>query len=199
MPFRVPHGAEREYLATYGIVAIYVAALPSGPTLVGISRDLHRSLQAIRRRWFDARIIFSAWVKDRTEATLIAREVNRVLPHSDSGLLAASARDAQRRVENVAAHMGITLTDHDTVMVRVRAAVNLVAGMIDAAQANGDLAWFNTAYRAWRIEAKAQGRVMTYGEARARLRRVVVCQLLDSGCHAVTGALIPKIFPPLEH
>jgi hypothetical protein len=32
MVLRLPRAAEREYLATYGIVAVYVAALPSGPS-----------------------------------------------------------------------------------------------------------------------------------------------------------------------
>ena len=49
MALRLPRGAEREYLAIYGIVAIYVAALPSGRALVSFSRDLLHSLLALRR------------------------------------------------------------------------------------------------------------------------------------------------------
>jgi hypothetical protein len=196
---RMPRGAEREYIATYGIVAIYVAALPTGPTLVDTTRDLLRTWLAIRRRWLGVQITSALWVKDRSEAALIAREVNASIPHGTEGLLVATAKVAQRRIENVAAHMNIPLTDHDTVMARVRTAVQFVAESIDEAHAHGELAWFNTAFRAWRLEAKSVGRSMTYAEARARLRRVVTQRVLAGECHEVPAELLPAIFPALQH
>ena len=33
MALQLPRGAEREYIATSGIVAVYVAALPAGPPM----------------------------------------------------------------------------------------------------------------------------------------------------------------------
>jgi hypothetical protein len=66
--------------------------------------------------------------------------------------------------------MGIALTEHDTVLLRARSAVAFIEERIAQAQAAGELSWFNSAYRAWRLEAKQQGRGMSYAEARARLR-----------------------------
>jgi hypothetical protein len=48
---------------------------------------------------------------------LIMRQVYHELAHGD-GLLVADARTAQRRIENVAAHMGIQLTEHETAAAR---------------------------------------------------------------------------------
>src|ERR1700761_1379298 len=119
MALKLPRGAEREYLAIYGIVAVYVAALPAGPsTFVSCSRDLLHSLLTLRRRWPALQITSAYWVKDKTEARLICREVNSGLARGDEGLLVADAKTAQRRIENVAAHMGIALTEHATVLLR---------------------------------------------------------------------------------
>jgi hypothetical protein len=192
MPLKLPRGAEREYLAIYGIVAIYVVALPTGPSLVGISRDLLHSLIAVRRRWAGALIHSAYWVKDRTEARLIVRQVYAELAHCD-GLLVANTKTAQRRIENVAAHMGIAITEHATVLSRARTAVAYIEQQIDQAQAEGELSWFNQAYRAWRLEARKVSRGMSYAEARARLRQNLFRQILVSECQQVPTPL----FPPL--
>ncbi|UGY12504.1 hypothetical protein HAP48_0028205 [Bradyrhizobium septentrionale] len=192
MALMLPRGAVREYLAIYGVVAIYVAALPAG-AFVSCSRDLLHSLLALRRRWLALQITCAYWVKDKTDARLICREVNASLSRGDDGLLVATARTAQRKVENVAAHMGIALTEHDTVLARARTAVAYIEQRIAQAQAAGELAWFNSAYRAWRLEAKQQGRGMSYAEARARLRQNIFRQILTN--EVQTGP--HHIFPPL--
>jgi hypothetical protein len=133
------------------------------------------------------------WVKDKTEARLICREVNSSLGRGDEGLLVATAKTAQRKVENVAAHMGIALTEHDTVLLRARSAVAFIEQRIEQAQAAGELRWFNSAYRAWRLEAKQVGRGMSYAEARARLRQNIFRQILTS--EVQIGSI--QIFPPL--
>jgi hypothetical protein len=193
MPLKLPRGAEREYIAASNIYAIYVAALPSGPSLVGVSRDLLHSLLAIRRRWHCAHIYSAHWLKDKAEARLITREVYDSLAHGSEGLLVANAKTAQRRVENVAAHMGILLTDHDTVLLRARAAVGYIEQRIDEAQANGELSWFNAAFREWRLQAKSQGRTMCYAEARARLRRAMFRQILDAESQQFPSSLFPDL------
>ena len=89
--------------------------------------------------------------------------------------------------------MGIALTEHDTVLLRARSAVAFIEERIAQAQAAGELSWFNSAYRAWRLEAKQQGRGMSYAEARARLRQNLFRQILSSDVQ-----ISPKqIFPPL--
>jgi hypothetical protein len=186
MVLKLPRGPEREFIVIYGIVAIYVATLPSGNSLVGLSRDLLHSVLAIRRRFHGGHISCAYWVKDKTEARLIVRQVN-----ADLAFLQADAKTSQRRIENVAAHMGIALTDNETVLMRARSAVGYVEQQIAQAQAAGELSWFNQAYRAWRLEAKQHGRSMSYAQARARLRRNLFRDILY---HPVTN----ELFPPLQ-
>jgi len=108
-------GAERNFQRisqeyASNIHAVYVAALETGPSLVATSRDLLHSLIAIRRRWMGAIISCAYWMQQKSDARLIVRQVYDELGQSDEGLLVAHAKTAQRKVENVAAHMGITLT-----------------------------------------------------------------------------------------
>jgi hypothetical protein len=194
LALRLPRAAEREYIAAANVVAVYVAALPSGPSYVSTSRDLLHSLIALRRRWSGIRIVSAHWLEGKTEARLIWREVNAGLPRGASGLLVANAKAAQRHVENVAARMNITLTDHADLMVRAQAAVGFIESHIREAEANGGLRWFNQAYREWRLAAKAEGRSMTYAEARARLRRHMFREVYASEYVVVSKS----IFPPLR-
>ena len=191
MAFILPRGAEREYLTAYGVVAVYVAKMPTGNAMAGISRDLLQSLISIRRRHVGAAIVAAYWAKDADDAQLIRDEIER---NSDGVLM--TARALQARIELAAARANVLLIDHDTIMERVRLAVDYVEGKIEQAQAAGELRWFNQAYRAWRLEAKAQGRVMTYAEARARLRRAIYRQILFGEAGEI--AVRPKLFPSLD-
>jgi len=193
MALQLPRGAEREYIATSGIVAVYIAALPAGPAYVGISRDLLHSLRALRRRWPGLQITAAGWVQAKSDARLICREVNSRLGQSQQGLLVANARTAQRKVENVAAHTGIALTDHATVLMRTRSAVAFVEEMIAKAQRDGLLSGFNRDYRQWRLAARSVGRGMSYTEARARLRKKIFRQILTNEGQIDAN----QIFPPL--
>jgi hypothetical protein len=188
---QIPRGAEREYLAILGIAAIYVATLPSGSSFVSVSRDLHQSLIALQRRWNGAEIVFSLWVKDRAAAEAIRREVNAIWPAS------TSAPTLRYAIEATAEQLNVPVTDHRVVMSRVCAVVDMVEAKIERANRNGELAWFNAAFRQWRLEARAHGRVMTYSEARARLRRAVI----ERGLADVTfsDCLLPAVFPHLKN
>jgi hypothetical protein len=193
MVLKLPRAAEREYIATSGIVAIYVAALPSGPTRVAISRDLLHSLLAIRRRWPGTLITSAFWLKEKTEARLIVREVHNSFGHGSEGLLVANAKAAQRRVENVAAHIGIDLTEHAVVLQRARAAVGYIENRMEELQQAGELSWFNAAYREWRLEAKRHGRHLCYAAARARLRQAMFQQILNSESQQFPNRLFPAL------
>jgi hypothetical protein len=165
----IPQGAEREYLIVFGVAAIYIATSPSGEAcIVGVSCDLARTHYAIRRRRSRMDIVAAFWVKDRAIADAIAVEVITGLPHDPEGFLAERAEVACWRIATVAARRHVPLTSHDATMARVRAAVERVQDKIDEAQAAGDLAWFNSAYRSWRLEARQSGHGMSYAEARAR-------------------------------
>ncbi|KYK44669.1 hypothetical protein A1D31_36440 [Bradyrhizobium liaoningense] len=198
MDFEIPHGADREYLIVFGVAAIYIATIPRGePCIVGVSRDLGQTFDGIRDNWPWSEIGCAFWVKDRDTAEAIVAEATEVLPRDPEGRLAVRAEFARRQVEAVAAHWKITLTNHDAAMSRVHAAVRHVQETINHANASGDLAWFNAAYRAWRIEAKKFGRVMSYAEALARLRKAVTKRLITLDVINLDADLLPGIFPEL--
>jgi hypothetical protein len=186
MALEIPHGAEREYLIIFGVAAIYIATVPGRKQcIVGVTRDLGRSLAAMQTKWPHAEIIFAAWVKDRATATAIVAEIDGFV----------SVETARQEIEAVAANRQVLLTSHDVAMVRVRAAVARVKEKISEANATGGLAWFNSAYRAWRLEAQKPGQGMSYGEALVRLRRAVTKRLIEKDILALDSDLLPSIFP----
>jgi hypothetical protein len=105
MAFILPRGAEREYLTAYGVVAVYVAKMPTGNAMAGISRDLLQSLISIRRRHVGAAIVAAYWAKDAGDAQLIRDEIER---NSDGVLM--TARTLQARIELAAARANVLLT-----------------------------------------------------------------------------------------
>lgn len=191
---KLPRKGEREFIAANDIYAVYVGSLRGGGSLVGYSRDLLHSLLTLRRQFPGLFIASAFWVRDKREARLIAAEVNRGLMH-DGGrkLLLADAKATERHVENVAAHMGIVTTEHATVLLRARTAVAYIDEQIDRAQAQGELSWFNRAYREWRLQAKQQGRGMSYAEAKARLRKKVFRQILSNDGQAGPSWAFPAL------
>ena len=191
MTFILPRRAEREYLTVYGVVAVYVVELPTGETMLGTSRDLLQSLQAIRRRHTGAAIVAAYWAKDLVEAQRVCQEAMR-----DSEGVLMNARTVRARIETAGDRMNLSLTDHETIMQRARMAVEYVEGRIAEAQAAGDLRWFNCAFREWRLAAKARGRTMSYAEARARLRRAIYRQILFSEFCGI--ASMAAVFPQLD-
>jgi hypothetical protein len=187
---QIPRGAEREYLTILGVAAIYGVELPIGSGFLGVSRDLNLSLHSLRRRWCGAEIGFCFWVKDRSTAETIRHLANAMM---QSGASVAAMRDA---IGHAAERCGVILTEHDVVMLRVSAVVRMVEAKIDEASQNGELQWFNRAFRQWRLEARSCGRVMTYSEARARLRRAVI----KYGLSELTFSewLLAAVFPGLK-
>jgi hypothetical protein len=185
---QIPRSAEREYLAVLGITAIYGAELPIGPGFLGVSRDLNLSLQSLRRRWCGAEITFGVWVRDRNAAQVLRRQASAILP---AGASTSAMRSA---IDETALRLGVAVTEHEVVMQRVAAVVEQVERKIEEASQNGELQWFNRAFRQWRLQARSYGRAMTYGEARARLRRAMVEQGLSQ---QTFGELLPTIFPKL--
>lgn len=185
MPFILPKSGEREYLTVNGIVAIYVTENEKGEAQVGATRDLHQSLLAVRRRDRYAAIVAAYWLKGEADAALICAAV---LEDTGSKMTAITFTN---RIEVAAERMNISITDHQTIMQRVRSAVEYVDERLVEAQAGGKLRFFNRAYRQWRLEAKAHGRTMSYAEARARLRRSLYRQI-------AAGEPCEIVFPALE-
>lgn len=199
MEFEIPHGAEREYLIIFGVAAVYIGTSPIGePCIVGATRDLNLTLRSMQRKWLQSEIACAYWVKDRDIAEAIAAEVNAVLLHDQQGRLMVRAETAARQIERLARAWRISLTNHDAAMARVKSAVRHVQEVIDAANASGELAWFNTAYKAWRLDAKKLGAGMSYAEARARLRKVVTKRLITLDVIDCNETLRDEIFPLLK-
>ncbi|MCP3471372.1 hypothetical protein NLM33_13630 [Bradyrhizobium sp. CCGUVB1N3] len=199
MEFETPHGAEREYLIIFGVAAVYIGTSPIGePCIVGATRDLNLTQRGMQRKWLRSEISCAYWVKDRDIAEAIVAEVNGVLPHDQEGRLAVRGEVAARQIEAVARGWNIPLTNHDAAMARVKSAVRHVQEVIDAANATGQLAWFNAAYRAWRLDAKKIGSGMSYAEARARLRKAVTKRLITLDVLDCSETLLREIFPALQ-
>ena len=193
---KLPRKAEREYIVTSRIHAIYVAALPTEQTMVATSRDLLHSLLALRKRYSGLHITAAFWVRDRQEARLLAREAYHGFLGDD--LLPLDAVAAQHRIEDAAQRLSVMLTDHEAVLQRAQAAVAFVESQIEQAQASGGLRWFNDAYRLWRLEAKAHGRGMSYAEARARLRRKIF-ERISGNSEQLTAAEVFPVLSNIDH
>ena len=199
MEFEIPHGAEREYLIIFGVAAVYIGTSSIGePCIVGATRDLNLTLRGMQRKWLRWEISCAYWVKDRDIAEAIAAEVSGALPHDQEDRLAVRAETAARQIEAVARDWNILLTNHAAAMARVKSAVRHVQEVIDAANATGQLAWFNAAYRVWRLDAKKIGCGMSYAEARARLRKAVTKRLITLDVLDCGETLLPDVFPLLK-
>ena len=78
---------------------------------------------------------------------------------------------AARAILAAAGRLGVTLTEHTTVMRRAKAAVGELDTCLAAVNAAGMLSFFNREYRVRRLAAHAAGRsFLPYAEAHRRLR-----------------------------
>ncbi|MBO4221989.1 hypothetical protein [Bradyrhizobium neotropicale] len=193
----LPRGALREYLIASHVAAVAVAIVPTGQCRVVATRDPGRTLVALRREFHGIELASIFWVESPEMARLIATEVSLPRVKDERGLMEGPASQLVRAIEATAARMNISLTEHAVVMRRVRSAVHLVKTKIAEAQARGELGWFNKAYREWRLEAKKVGRVMSYAEAQARLRRAAVVRALSGDFTDAGIEMLPAIFPKL--
>jgi hypothetical protein len=194
----LPRGALREYLIASHVAAVAVAITPTGQCRVLETRDPGRTLFALRRQIHGLELACIYWVESIEAARLIATEVSLSRAKDERCLMEGPPSALVRAIEATAARMNISLTEHAVVMRRVRSAVHLVKTQIAEAHARGELRWFNRAYRDWRLEAKKIGRVMSYAEAQARLRRAAVVRVLSGGDFTdVAVELLPAIFPKL--
>jgi uncharacterized coiled-coil protein SlyX len=185
MPFILPKAGEREYLTVNGITAIYIAENENGEAQLGTSRDLYQSLLALRRRERYAAIVAAYWLKAEADAALLCNAASE-----DTGSRMTVATLANR-LEVAAERMNVALTDHETILAKVRSAVEYVDERLEEAQEAGQLRFFNRAFRQWRLQAKMHGRTMSYAEARARLRRSLYRQIAE-------GEPCAMVFPALE-
>jgi len=178
--FDFPRNGEREYLAAIGIAAIVV--MRDGERLeICASRDIEKTFRAMQGISPGALCIVGVWwVRNRRIAEAVAKAAR-----NDPGpwLDALIERESRRHGSGAVAHA--------SAMDRMR----IAGSQIDAAlRANGrgELAWFNRAYRAYRMAR--DGPAMSYQSARARLRRAVVRRLVVSGGLEFGCDLLPDVF-----
>ena len=144
-------------------------------------------------RGFDLRVTFPAsggdvlvgldpgavdrdWWATRRHAYKVARRVE----HMRSPSIVAAAAD-----------LGGALTEHHVAIARAQAAVERIDTVLAAAQAAGDLKFFNSQFRRRRVAAKAAGRrFMTYGAAVRGLRRVLAGAAADG---AMIATLLEQV------
>ncbi len=88
--------------------------------------------------------------------------------------VATEARKTDRHIVSAAKRLGITLTEHDTVMQRASARVRRIQEAVDTAEQAGVLKFFNQEYQRRRQAAVAAGKNLPpYTAMRARLRRAL--------------------------
>lgn len=182
-----PRGAERAYLEDIGIAAVYIASGGGfgNACAVGATRDLERSWMALRDVWQGPDITGAWWVKSREIAEQIVGAVAKRLPNDGQGLLDADVIRAQAEIGRAAQTMGVTLTEHAIVVKRAGVASLRIRDALKEANQSGELAWFNQAYRDYRLQRQG-GRAINYAAARARLchamaRRLVLVEKVDFG------------------
>ena len=148
----IPSRAVRDYLVSFGVVAIFVTSVGK----LGIGRDLARA----------APLAAAWWVRDRRTAEQIPIAIGEEHPQT--------VEEATRAVEAAAARLGVTLNDHAAVMQRTRAAVDRLNGKLEAARRNGNLRLFNRAYHAYRLGCQQRGEHAMAEKEIDALNRVIV-------------------------
>jgi hypothetical protein len=120
----------------------------------------------------------SAWWCGRRAARRVVRHARK-----DGGDIPAAARE-----------LGVAITAHDIVMQRACASVARIDAALAEAQRSGAMKSFNAEYRRQRKAASASGRgFMTYGRARARLRRAVAGVIAAGGGRDLDLTMVRKV------
>jgi hypothetical protein len=115
------------------------------------------------------------------------------LQADQAGGVVKQARKNGGDIPAAARELGVTLTAHDVVISRAKAATARIENALSEAQRRGDLQFFNAEYKRRRAEAAAAGKgFMSYGQARARLQRAIADVAATGG--TVTPALLASVF-----
>jgi hypothetical protein len=154
------------------------------------ARDYVRAFDLVSVcRWRDGRLGVSRNPKGAEQAWW--------LPAKAAGAVVRAANANGKDVAAAAARLKIPLTAHAVVAQRATEAVGKIDGALTEAQRRGDLAFFNSSYRARRQAAQAAGRTfMPYGQALRRLRIAVASVAANGG--AVTRSLMSSVFDDVQ-
>ena len=104
--------------------------------------------------------------EDAATAHAVVRAIGE---HAPASLEAATAE-----IQAAAKRIDAVLMEHVVVVERARAALDRLDGKLETARANGDLSFFNKAYREHRLACKQRGvGAMPYNVALAKLRKLL--------------------------
>ncbi len=161
----------RDYLHEFGLACVYVT--PAGR--IGVTRDL-ADVGAIAAAW---------WAKDAAAAHAVVRAIGEQAP--------ASVEAATAEILAAAKRLDAVLSTHDVVVTRAQAAIDRLGTRLSTANANGDLKWFNRAYRQYRLGCLQRGeRAMDYGAARDKLREL----LAGAAAGVPVKDMVQRVFEP---
>lgn len=186
-----PRKAERVYLASLEIAAVYVGTYAGEHmAIIGASRDLARSAALQQEAWPTFQIVAAWWVQDRQIAEAIVKAVEPELRFVDPGPHVSDAEHAVALIEDEARKQHVKLTDHATALKRVKAGAAQIKATVEAFNRAGELKWFNAAYRDYR----AAGGRLTYAASKARLHRALVKRVVLGDRVDLGASIIPEIF-----
>lgn len=192
----LPRGREQDYMRAFGVASVYAATCNGRPTAIVATHDPHRSVTALEHR-FGQRLDVSCvyWVQGRREANFIVRRVRCDLFGREVGrMFDVSAEEAERAIRSAA--QGIRLTKHEAAIARAKANAERLDLALEQAQREGMLKFFNRSYRRYR--QRGAGPVMTYPQARARLRYVLAGMIGHGAvCDVTNPAILQRVFPGL--
>lgn len=193
----IPRNMHREYLNVFGVVAIYIATtIARRPCIVGTTSYLDRVAVSLRRNnavQFD--LVGAYWFHGQDPADRVITRLSAFLPHRTALGFDYLADKVMDEIRLIAEFYGLCCTSHDTVINRIRSAVARVDATIEAAKEGGDMGFFNTAYRNYRVACSDGGnRAINYREALNRLKKILISRAL-SGAHAdIDDAILDEIF-----
>jgi hypothetical protein len=177
-PLALPDSAARAYLSKFGVGCVYVICGWSGfSCLIGASgADLADALAHARKFWprDDAPVLAACWwcFDKRTAQQIVSLAVASDLRRAQKQgpCLSVTLAQASEGIAAAAARLQFRLTDHVTVLTRVRASTAVLDGKLTAAQDAGQLREFNKEYKRRRLAAQRAGkRFIEYDVARRRL------------------------------
>jgi hypothetical protein len=198
-PLELPDSAARVYLSKFAVGSLYVISGPHGsPCLIGSAgSDLADALTAARRTWprDHAPVLAAAWwcFDRRTAQQVVTLAVGNDLRHGhkEGPCLDITLIEATAGITAAADRLRFRLTEHATVLARIRATGVALEGKLTAAQEAGQLKAFNQEYAKRRRAAQAAGkRFPHYSIARARLRAL----LAAAADGRYSGDVLKKVF-----
>ena len=191
MTIEFPTPVARDYLKLTGYCFIAILTTAKGtPCRLRVMNDLTECLEGERLNWSPyIELTCAYWIEKKEDADRLVAHIEQIhqpLGHDGINAYAETLRD---EIVHYADHFGITVTHHNTVIARVNQTVEIIHKRMKQAQADGDLKFFNAAFK----EARENGKPVIYGKARAKLRDALIRRAIQ-GNDALDVGLLDEVF-----